>query len=201
MWPAGFGDEMNRSAYAASRIEYHNDQSRIAPSASFPKPPNGWRLKRSAVAVPSKGPFNWAGVVDQYFAAVFIPGDQQNAAFVTLRNSIDVPKDERNPNAQETSTVEVLGAALGHLGSPTSERIFVGPKSLQVLESVHIAGAEGHTDLRDLVNFGFFGPIARVLFIWLRWIYEHMVPNWGWAIVVQTFIITVALLPLRASPA
>jgi len=47
------------------------------------------------------------------------------------------------------------------------------------------------------VNFGFFGVIARPLFIWLRWTYQHWVPNWGWAIVIQTFIITMALVPLR----
>ena len=144
-----------------------------------------------------RGPLNWAGAVDQYFAAVFIPQDPQNAALVILRNAIDIPKDERNPNPQDTTKVDVLGAAVGTFGAPSVARTFVGPKSLQVLESVHIAGTEGHTDLRDLVNFGFFGLIARALFIWLRWTYEHVVPNWGWAIVVQTFVITVALLPLR----
>jgi YidC/Oxa1 family membrane protein insertase len=33
--------------------------------------------------------------------------------------------------------------------------------------------------------------------LWLKWTYKHIVPNWGWAIVIQTLIITVALLPLR----
>ena len=50
-------------------------------------------------------------------------------------------------------------------------------------------------DLRALVNFGFFGVIARPLFLWLKWTYE-LVHNWGWAIVIQTLIINLALLPL-----
>ena len=197
MWPAGFGDEMTRAAYAASRVEYQNDESTDRSLLFFPKLTERLAIKSISSGNTLRGPLNWAGAVDQYFAAVFIPQDPQNAALVILRNAIDIPKDERNPNPQDTTKVDVLGAAVGTFGAPSAARIFVGPKSLQVLESVHIAGTEGHTDLRDLVNFGFFGLIARALFIWLRWTYEHVVPNWGWAIVVQTFVITVALLPLR----
>jgi YidC/Oxa1 family membrane protein insertase len=46
------------------------------------------------------------------------------------------------------------------------------------------------------VNFGSLGLIARPLFIWLRWTFNY-VHNWGWAIVLQTILITIALLPLR----
>jgi YidC/Oxa1 family membrane protein insertase len=199
VWPAGFGDQTSASAYASSRIEYHNDASQERTLGIIPKTTERLAIKSVSSGNTIKGPFSWAGVVDQYFAAVFIPRseDQQDVALVALRNAIDIPKDQRNPNPQETSKAEVLGAALGSLHGPSVERIFVGPKSLQVLESVQVAGAEGHADLRDLVNFGFFGLIARALFIWLHWTYEHIVPNWGWAIVMQTFIITVALLPLR----
>src|SRR4029077_15370835 len=67
------------------------------------------------------------------------------------------------------------------------------------LESVKvptISGAE--QDLRGLVNFGFFGVIARPLFLWLKWTYNY-VHNWGWAIAIQTLVINLALLPLRIS--
>src|SRR5439155_16007473 len=112
----------------------------------------------------------------------------------TLRNAVDVLPDPSKPN--ETKPAEVLGVAVGRPGE-SSERLFVGPKSLQVLETVPvplISGAE--RDLRGMVDFGWFGIIARPLFIWLRWTYQY-VHNWGWAIVLQTFIITLALLPLR----
>jgi YidC/Oxa1 family membrane protein insertase len=144
------------------------------------------------------GPFNWAGVVDQYFAAVFLPEDPQSSVLVMLRNPIDVPRDPKNP--KETIKEEVLGGAVGNPKGPTVARLFVGPKTLPVLESVHVSTISGaEQDLRSLVNFGFFGVIARALFLWLKWTYDHIVPNWGWAIVIQTFIITVALLPLRIS--
>jgi YidC/Oxa1 family membrane protein insertase len=79
--------------------------------------------------------------------------------------------------------------------------VFVGPKALAVLDSTpvpSILGAE--KDLRKLVNFGWFTALARPLFAWpyigLRWFYGF-VHNWGWAIVIQTFFITILLLPLR----
>jgi len=185
-WPAGLGDQVNPVGYAASKLEYQTSSSieRLA----FKKVIGGNTLHL---------PFNWIGVTDQYFAAIFLPKDPQNVAAVTLRNGLDVPKDPKNP--QDTTKADVLGAAVGNGNGPTEDRIFVGPKELKTLEGISvptITGAE--PDLRGLVNFGFFGVIARPLFIWLRWTYGF-VHNWGWAIVIQTLIINLALLPLRIS--
>src|SRR5206468_7640053 len=52
-------------------------------------------------------------------------------------------------------------------------------------------------DLRGLVDFGWWGILARPLFLWLKWTYNHLVHNWGWAIILQTLIINITLLPLR----
>jgi YidC/Oxa1 family membrane protein insertase len=60
-------------------------------------------------------------------------------------------------------------------------------------------GPNVDADLRQLVDFGWLGVISRPLFVWLRWTYETMVHNWGWAIAIQTLIINLALLPLRIS--
>jgi YidC/Oxa1 family membrane protein insertase len=186
-WPSGLGDEESPSAYAASQIEYeYNDKvERLA-------------IKKISGGATLNGPFHWAGVTDRYFAAVFIPDDPPSAAMVTLRNALDVPKDPKKPNPQDMMKVDVLGAAVGNLHGASVERMYVGPKKLDVLESVRVPGPS-HSDLRDLVNFGFFGIIARPLFLWLKWTYEKMVHNWGWAIVIQTLIINLALLPLRIS--
>jgi YidC/Oxa1 family membrane protein insertase len=199
MWPAGFGDESTSASYAASRIEYHNEESTERSYFFFPSLTQRLAIKAISSGNTLPGPFNWAGVVDQYFAAVFIPEDPRSASTVVLRNSIDIPKDPKKPNPAETQKAEVLGTAVGNLHGPSVERIFVGPKALQVMESVSVPGIADHADLRDLVNFGFFGLIARPLFIWLRWTHEHVVSNWGWAIVFQTLIISLALLPLRIS--
>jgi len=199
MWPAGFGDESTPASYAASRIEYHNEESTERTLLFFPSLTQRLAIKAISSGNTLQGPFNWVGVTDQYFAAVFIPENPRGISAVVLRNAIDVPKDEQKPNPQETAKMEVLGVAVGDLLGPSVERLFVGPKSLQVVEEVPVPGIAEHADLRDLVNFGFFGLIARPLFLWLRWTHEHIVSNWGWAIVVQTLIISLALLPLRIS--
>lgn len=188
MWPAGFGDQSSLPSYAASRIEHqYNDKTERLD------------IKKISGGATLQGPFNWAGVVDQYFAAVFLPEDIQNAAMVTLRHQVDVPKDPRNPNSGEMIKADVLGVGVGNLRGASVERLYVGPKSLGILESVSVPTLTGAPpDLRGLINFGFFGVIARPLFLWLKWTYGW-IHNWGWAIVIQTLIINLALLPLRVA--
>ena len=188
MWPAGFGDQSSPSSYASSRIEHqYNDKTERLD------------IKKISGGATLQGPFNWAGVVDQYFAAVFLPDDIQNVALVTMRHQIDVPRDARNPKPGETMKADVLGVGVGSLRGPSVQRLYVGPKSLGVLEAVAVPTLAGAPpDLRGLINFGFFGVIARPLFLWLKWTYGW-IHNWGWAIVIQTLIINLALLPLRIS--
>jgi YidC/Oxa1 family membrane protein insertase len=184
-WPAGFGDQVTPAFYNSATIDYQFNKNieRVA-------------IKKISGGGTVPGPFHWAGPSDLYFAAVFIPDDPASAAMVTLRNSLSVATDPKNPN--EKANVEVIGAAVGNLHGPTSERVFVGPKELEVLQKVPVPGVSGgDNDLNGLVDFGWWGIIAKPLFVWLKWTYHHMVPNWGWAIVIQTLIITIALLPLR----
>ncbi len=187
-WPAGFGDQSTLSSYAAGQINYQYNSS----------------IERLAIKKISGGntlhmPFNWAAVTDQYFAAVFIPEDSQNSALVTLRSPLNVPKNPKNPNPQDTAPVEVLGSAVGNPAGSANTRIYVGPKALKTLESVPVPSIVGaDPNLRELIYFGFFGVIARPLFIWLRWTYDF-IHNWGWAICIQTLIINLALMPLRIS--
>ena len=183
-WPAGFGDQVTPAFYAAGLIEYQNDKSveRLA-------------VKKISGGATVPGPFHWAAATDEYFGAVFIPDDADSATMVTLRNPLTVPRDSKS---KETSNVDVLGLAVGNLHGPTIEHAFVGPKELDALKNVRVTGVGGaQNDLTSLVDFGTFSIIAKPLFVWLRWTYHHMVPNWGWAIMVQTLIISIALMPLR----
>ena len=180
-WPAGFGDQTTVPAYAATQFEYqtNNNVERIG-------------IKKVSGGATLPGTYDWIGITDTYFAAVFIPDNPDNVTAVSLRNAIELPGGDPS----QPKPAEVLGVAAGQRGE-SKERVFAGPKSLQVLESVQlptIIGAE--KDLRGVVNFGSLGLIARPLFIWLRWTYNY-VHNWGWAIVIQTLLITLALLPLR----
>ena len=78
-------------------------------------------------------------------------------------------------------------------------RLYAGPKVLDVLASVRatVNGAQTGPNLEAVVNFGYAGIIAKPLFLALRWIHEHIVSNWGWAILVLTLVINLAMLPTR----
>jgi YidC/Oxa1 family membrane protein insertase len=185
-WPSGFGDQVTPAFWAAAAIDYQ-----------FNKNIERVPIKKISGGGTIPGPFHWAGPTDQYFAAVFIPDDPASASMVTLRNSLSVPQ---KPDSKEMVTVDAVGAAVGNLRGATAERIFVGPKELEVLQKVPVPGVSGaDSDLNGLVDFGFFGIIAKPLFLWLKWTYSHVIPNWGWAIVLQTLIISLALLPLRVT--
>lgn len=187
-WPSGFGDQTSAPFYMKGLIDYQ-----------FNKNIERLAIKKVSGGATIPGPFHWAGPNDQYFAAIFIPDDPATADMVTLRNPLSIPRDPQKPDAEKTN-VDVLGAAVGNLHGPTVERLFAGPKELNVLKKISVPGLTGaDNDLSGLVDFGWWGILAKPLFIWLRWTFYHMVPNWGWAIVVQTLIITLALLPLRIS--
>ncbi len=184
-WPAGFGGDSTGPQYATAQIvdQYDDKVERLA-------------IKKISGNGTMRGPFHWAGVSDQYFAAVFLPGDAQNAAMVTLRNALEIPHG--GSDAKQMDKVDVLGAAVGSLKGPSGGRLYVGPKALSDLESVAVPGITGaEPDLRAIIDFGWLGIIARPLFLWLKWMYAHIVGNWGWAILLQTLIINLALLPLR----
>ncbi|HWY21803.1 MAG TPA: membrane protein insertase YidC [Candidatus Acidoferrum sp.] len=195
-WPSGFGDEVSPAAYAAARIDYHNDASTERSGyIFFPNYVSRLAVKSIVGDSTLKGPFEWAGTGDQYFTAIFIPNDPTTAAMVTLNKPMDVPQ---KPGSKETTKVDVIGAAVGSLRGATTERMYVGPKELAVLDAVSVATIKNDSaDLRGIVDFGWWGILSRPLFLWLKWTYKHIVPNWGWAIVLQTLIITIALLPLR----
>jgi YidC/Oxa1 family membrane protein insertase len=186
-WPAGFGDQTTPAFYASSTIDYQ-----------FNKNIERLAIKKISGGATIPGPFHWAGPNDQYFAAVFIPDDPANVSMITFRNALTVPRDPQNKNNKEQTKVEVLGAAVGNLHGPISERVFVGPKEPDILQTIPVPGLSGaDNDLTGLVDYGIWGLLAKPLFVWLKWTYAHMVANWGWAIVLQTLIITLALMPLR----
>jgi YidC/Oxa1 family membrane protein insertase len=195
-WPAGFGDEETVNAYAGAQVD--TNSAGHTDHIAFKKVGGGATLN---------GPFDFAGVSDQYFAAVFLPDQPQNATMVTLHDQIDVSKVKRNERTgttvptEKSTMVPVLGAGVGSLNGPNEERIFVGPKALDVLKSVHVADG----NLEPLLDFGFFGFIGKYLFLGLHAVHSWLPQtggvahnySWGWAIVLFTLLIYAVLMPLR----
>jgi YidC/Oxa1 family membrane protein insertase len=131
------------------------------------------------------GTLDFAGIEDSFFAAAFLPnGSNVNLWHWVEQHTIEQEgKTSNEPEAQ----IAVGSATPG----PISMRVFVGPKDLRVLATLK-------PPLEDLVQFGWFGIIAKPLLLALQWTHRY-VPNWGWAIIVLTIVINIPLFPLKVS--
>jgi YidC/Oxa1 family membrane protein insertase len=195
-WPAGLGDEVTPALYASSQVDY--DQTGSVTHLATKKISGGATVN---------GPFDWAGVSDLYFAAIFLPDAPQNTSVVTIHEAVSVPRDPKDPKNSKWDTVPVLGAGVGPRDISSDNgldgvRLYAGPKSLDVLRTIRSTTPDGKASgpsLEPLIDFGFWAIIAKPLFIALHWIYDHIVPNWGWAILLLTLAINLVLMPLRVT--
>ncbi|MGA7522463.1 MAG: membrane protein insertase YidC [Acidobacteriaceae bacterium] len=181
-WPSGLGDQTDLAGYAASTFD--NSDNGKTDSLAAKKVVGGDTLH---------GSFGYAGVSDMYFAAVFMPDAPDDTNVVTLHNTIKIPRSHDHPEAKEDSPVPVLGAAVGH-GDGVHARLFVGPKLLGLLDKVSTANGE---TLEHVVSFGWWTWIAKPMLLVLRFFVDHGIRNWGWAILVLTLILNLAMIPTR----
>ena len=196
-WPAGLGD----------MEEFHQSSMRggVGRTPSF----FAWSIDgkpdvMTATKVSGNNtidqPYQYASVMDLYFAAAFLPTDPEHTTAVTLHNSFTLPVDPTDPNSKKTPA-DVLGLAVGSTTGHTQLRLFTGPKASEVLDSIHAVGPDGRADgpdLGSLIQFGsWLGIIAKPLYLTLRFMVHHGVPNWGWAILLFTLLFTLVLLPTR----
>jgi len=193
-WPAGLGDQDNALAYNNAQFDSMRDskEDHLAP-------------KKISSGNTLDGPFEWAGISDAYFASIFLPDSPSTTTLVTLNKQLDVAKTIRRTGLGSGSPskgammVPVVGAAIGDTSGHTGTRIYVGPKAVNVLRAIHPTGSK--ETLEPLLDFGFFGPIGKYLFLALQFIHAHVVASWpgswGWAIVILTLAINLLILPLR----
>ena len=74
-------------------------------------------------------------------------------------------------------------------GGQLAGRAYFGDKQYDALASMRV-------ELQKTVRYGFFGVISRPLQFGLRWIYDNVVANYGWSIVLMTVVIRLVLFPL-----
>ena len=127
------------------------------------------------------GNYSFAGLDDRFFAFVLLPQDNTSTQVEVVKD--DVPAA---PGGKDEQRVGVL------LGGDSLNRfaMFVGPKDVDLLRNVD-------PKLQQLIDWGWFGIIAKPIFLALHWLNDNWLHNYGWSIVVITVIINLVLLPLR----
>ncbi len=199
-WPAGLGDmeELHQTSMLRGQM----------PTPSF----FAWSIdNKDDVQAAAKvsgnntldASYQYAAVMDLYFAAAFLPEVPDRTTVVTLHNTIELSADPSDPNSKKAS-VDVVGLAVGDTSGDTRLRLFAGPKATELLKSIHAIGADGKPDgpgLESLIQFGsWLGVIAKPLYYALRFIRNSIgagAYSWGWAIILFTAVFNIAFIPLR----
>lgn len=150
-----------------------------------------------AVEIPGGG-LSWAGLEDTYFLSAVIPregleravlrpvfvqpGGKQGASFIPVP-----PKEEITD--EQKDLVREYQLVLDPAADRLSLLSYWGTKEYNRLKALPFG-------LEDTLDLGMFWFIALPLLSGLHWIYDNLVANYGWAIVLMTVLIRILLLPL-----
>jgi YidC/Oxa1 family membrane protein insertase len=197
-WPAGLGDMEEFLPSSSTRAQLWTSAN-----SQFAWSLDGKQNSQSVAKVGNNAtlnePYTYAAITDLYFVSAFLPDTPERATIVTLHNTIDLPSNLNDPNSTK-KPAHVLGLAMGDTSGDTRLRLFAGPKAMDALVSIHATGADGKPtgqSLEPLIQFGWLTVIAKPLYLALRFLYEHGVGNWGWAIIIVTVIFNLLMLPTR----
>lgn len=174
-WRGGFGDEAVRNASALQHTVRYDTAANKLITKTTKDAKNG--------PITDTGNYTFGGLEDNFFAAVALPQEGSSLEVRTYSDQVKLPNEEK--------PAPFIGAGLS-TGPQNDFSLFVGPKDIQILKQVN-------PKLTQIIDWGFFGVIAKPLFLWLNWTKDHWTGNYGWAIIVVTLLINLGLFPLRLS--
>jgi YidC/Oxa1 family membrane protein insertase len=139
----------------------------------------------------------YAAVSNYYFAQAIVPVDGARPTCRMLAEewvAAGQAKDDDHAGAVYHANLTYPVRRLGTNESSTYKQIaFLGPKDRALLKNA----AGGTHGLGDIINLGFFSPVARVLVSALLFIRTNVTfGNWGLAIITLTFGLRLMLFPL-----
>jgi len=185
-WSGGFGDATAYRAAAQTNV-FTSAAGKLNTLAVK----NLGKPGQTSTRLPVAGTFDFAGIEDLYFAAVFLP------PFTARGDLAEIPltvtgwtysHETTVDGKTETENVPQMAAGLAAPGK-LDLRVYAGPKSIDGLKVVR-------PPLNSLVQFGWWGFIAEPLFYSLQWLHQY-VSNYGWAIVLITIAINMVMFPLK----
>ncbi len=155
------------------------------------------------------GDLAWVGLDDTYFLTVVMPSsplrqvsvdpvlidpglldpELTDSAVESQRGSLERVLPGMSIPEERKKEPHELALRLMPLGERMELRAYWGSKTYDRLLSFD-------QGLEQTVNLGIFRPLARFFMLGLQWIYTNVVHNYGWAIILMTLAIKIALLPI-----
>ena len=181
-WGPGLGD----IGAVSGGGSYFTGNYTQPPQAIYFRDGSATRIPAGSVAAQPvhEGVFQFAGIDDHYFLAAAVTPGQSRLEYQTVTL----------PGSNETQR-QLVSASIRLPQPPQRLRFFVGPKQFDRLQAVDEAVGQGPVFVRA-INFGTFGFLAKPLLDALKWVHGY-IGNWGWAIIVLTILINLAIFPLR----
>jgi len=163
---------------------------------------NSDALERKGKDDYKNGPFTqddtdrFAAVTNYYFGQALIPAEGDKPQCWTLAQQLhraDQAADDDNAAVVYHAKLVYPAKSLApHEVATYKQTAFFGPKERNVLAAV----GGGRAKLGDLINLGFFSPVAKFLVMFLVFLHDNVAPSWGLAIILMTVCLRLMLFPL-----
>jgi YidC/Oxa1 family membrane protein insertase len=135
----------------------------------------------------------WAAISGKYFACIAVPLLAQYDLNYSEKSEAGIPSASR---------LNIIRPPLNSSRATDTYRFFLGPKSQDILESYNTGNnAFGLTDMQliEVSNtrgiWGILSPLEKVL-KWFLFMFYHMTPNYGVAIILLTLLVKIVFFPL-----
>jgi YidC/Oxa1 family membrane protein insertase len=173
-WRGGFGDfAVSNPSGAEHTLRFDASENKLVNTSAK-------AAKNGPVAAQGNA---FAGIEDSYFVAAFLPERGSTVALTTFSDQTATPLESKEQ--------PFVGAGVGD-GPENRLALYVGPKDIDTLRAVN-------PKLEQIVDFGWFGFLAKPLFLIVNWVTDHAIHNYGWSIIVVTVVLNFALFPLKLS--
>jgi YidC/Oxa1 family membrane protein insertase len=129
-----------------------------------------------------EGGYRYVGIDDHYFTSIVM--NEEGRPLRMQYGPVNVPQPD-NPGV----VAHYVDYSVRFQSPQTGMKVYFGPKVIEELRAIH-------PEYTRIINFGIFSWLAVPLLLALKWVHGF-IGNWGWAIVVLTILINLAMWPLR----
>ena len=185
-WGPGFEA---RDPIRSSRQLHYTGQAVVDQGGVVARTARG-RVKQDIV-IPDSGSLRWAGLEEQYFAALVLPAGGRGGAVIRQLQIVPEQLAGAAADAKEPKPEAEIVVAVGV--PPEGARLYVGPKKYTLLNRL----GNGLDQVVWFSSYSLIYWVAKYLFLALLWVHDNVAANYGLAIILATVALRLVFFPLN----